>query len=62
MGKVNIVFDGKYLVIEFMVKGEKYRVFIFNSFGNIEDKFDNKYVKCSEFFFFGIFIYVYIYL
>jgi len=47
---------------ESMVKGEKYRVLTFNSSGNIEDKPDNKYVKCSEFFFPGTFIHAYIYL
>ena len=61
-GKANIVFDGKYPVTESMVKGEKYRVLTFNSSGNIEDKPDNKYVKCSEFFFPGTFIHAYIYL
>ena len=61
-GKANIVFDGKYPVTESIVKGEKYRVLTFNNSGNIEDKPDNKYVKCSEFFFPGTFIHAYIYL
>ena len=61
-GRANIVFDGKYPVTESFVKGEKYRVLTFNNSGNIEDKPDNKYVRCSEYFFPGTFIHAYIYL
>lgn len=61
-GKANIIFDGKYPVTETFVKGEKYRVLTFNETGNIEDKPNNHYVKCSEYFFPGTFIHANIYL
>lgn len=61
-GKTNIVFDGQYPITETVVKGETYRVLTFNKTGNIEDKPDNEYVKCSSHFFPGTFIHANIYL
>ena len=61
-GKTNIMFDGQYPITETLVKGETYRVLTFNGTGNIEDKPDNKYVKCSSHFFPGTFIHANIYL
>ena len=56
------MFDGQYPITETLVKGETYRVLTFNGTGNIEDKPDNKYVKCSSHFFPGTFIHANIYL
>lgn len=61
-GKTNIVFDGQYPITETEVKGETYRILTFNKTGNIEDKPDNEYVKCSSHFFPGTFIHANIYL
>jgi hypothetical protein len=61
-GKANIVFDGQYPITETIVKDEKYRVLTFNETGNIEDKPNSNYVKCSEYFFPGTFIHANIYL
>ena len=56
-GHTKILFDGTYHTSEQFVNGESYRVMTFNDSGDIHDKPNEKYVRRTESYFPGTFIY-----
>lgn len=56
-GHTNILFDGTYHTSEQIVNGKPYRVMTFNESGDINDKPNVKYVRRTETYFPGTFIY-----
>lgn len=56
-GHTNILFDGTYNTSEQIVNGKPYRVMTFNESGDIHDKPDVRYVRRTEAYFPGTFIY-----
>ena len=56
-GHSNIVFDGTYGTAERMVNNHKYRVMTFNESNDIEEAPDTKFVRHTDFYFPGTFIY-----
>lgn len=56
-GHTNILFDGTYNTTEQIVNGTPYRVMTFNDSGDIHDKPNPKYVRRTDTFFPGTFIY-----
>lgn len=56
-GHTNIVFDGTYGTSERLVNNNRYRILTFNKSNNIEDVPDTKFVKRTDFYFPGTFIY-----
>lgn len=56
-GHTKIVFDGTYGTAERVVNNNRYRVMTFNKSNNIEDAPDTKFVKRTDFYFPGTFIF-----
>lgn len=56
-GHTNIIFDGTYGTAERIVNNNKYRVMTFNETNNIEDAPNTKFVKHTDLYFPGTFIY-----
>lgn len=56
-GHTKIVFDGTYGTTERVVNNNRYRVMTFNKSNNIEDAPDTKFVKRTNFYFPGTFIF-----
>ena len=56
-GHTNIVFDGTYGTAERVVNKHRYRVMTFNQSNDIEEVPDTKFVKRTDFYFPGTFIY-----